>query len=275
MVPAQENYSRAFDHVEEAFDRLDTALWGPVSQETVALSDPRPGEHVLDACCGNGASALPAARRVGPTGTVWGVDTSERQIRAARDRCAAEGLGWARFTVADATALPPRPFGYDLVQCVLGIFFFPEMTTGTEHLLAQARPGGRVALTIWQKGAMETVARHLIAAVEPIAPAVAEAAATRAERAEIYRIDTPPVFTRWLEERGLEEVAVTIRPYSVQLTDDLAWDLVIGSGFRALLADLGDRQVEQVRKDYLERLHAHGVGRVDATTLVGMGRTRQ
>ena len=50
-----------------------------------------------------------------------------------------------------------------MVQCVLGIFFFPDMASGTEHLAALLRPGGRVALTIWRHGSLAEVGKRLAA----------------------------------------------------------------------------------------------------------------
>lgn len=57
---------------------------------------------------------------------------------------------------------------YDVVQCALGVFFFPDMTMGTEHLISLARTHGRVALTIWQEGAIEALTPHLRAAREQV-----------------------------------------------------------------------------------------------------------
>jgi len=66
----------SFDPAAADFSRLSTPLWDRVGQATVQVSKPEPGEWVLDACCGDGASAIPAARLVGPTGHVDAVDLS-------------------------------------------------------------------------------------------------------------------------------------------------------------------------------------------------------
>lgn len=261
----------AFEDASAAFDRLHTLLWEPVSRASVLISQPRPGERVLDACCGTGASALPTARLVGPTGHVHGVDLAEKQIAAAARRARAGNLSWARFTVADATTLPPAAPDSDLVQCVLGIFFFPDLLTGTEHLIDQARPFGRATLTIWNRGAIELVGRLLLAAVLPLKPQLAQWAQAQ-KSAGINRINTAPAFTGWLGERGLKQVQVHTRPHAVSLTPTVAWDLVIGSGFRALLEGLDPAQVAQVRRSYLQELATHEITRIDATTLIGTGR---
>ncbi|WP_260478999.1 methyltransferase domain-containing protein [Kibdelosporangium aridum] len=54
---------------------------------TVAVAGPKPGDRVLDACCGAGASAVPAARLVGPEGVVDAVDLSGAMVDALRRLC--------------------------------------------------------------------------------------------------------------------------------------------------------------------------------------------
>ena len=50
------------------------------------------GQSVLDLCCGTGASALPAARAVGPTCEVLGIDIAESLLAKARYRARQQGL---------------------------------------------------------------------------------------------------------------------------------------------------------------------------------------
>lgn len=174
--------------------------------------------------------------------------------------------------MADATAPPLTIQGYDLVRWALGIFFFPDPVTGTEHLMAQARPGGRAALTIWRRGAIEPVGRHLPAALLPWEPHPVDWAQAQQDAA-ISRIDTLPTFAQWLGARGLHRVLVHTHSHTADPPATVAWDLVIGSGFRALLEGLNPAQVDRVRQASLQELAAHGVDWIDATTLIGTGRT--
>ncbi|GEC03538.1 hypothetical protein SSP24_11930 [Streptomyces spinoverrucosus] len=62
----------------ESFDRLFSALWSPIGAATVKAAQLRPGAHVFDACCGSGASAIPAAEQVGP----HGVNAADKPVLA-------------------------------------------------------------------------------------------------------------------------------------------------------------------------------------------------
>ncbi|GAA4736572.1 class I SAM-dependent methyltransferase [Modestobacter marinus] len=252
----------AFDRAAVDFSRLSPLLWDPVGAATVAVSAPAAGERVLDACCGDGASAIPAARRVGGTGAVDAVDLSGPMVGLLRERAA--GLPQLTAHQADVTSWPGT--GYDVVQCVLGAFFFPDMAAGTDHLVGRVRPGGRVAVTIWHRDAMVAAGRAIAGA----------AAAERGERAQVPRASSavqqlgdPDAFGAWLTARGLEQVAVSVAAHAVEATEEALWLLVLGSGFRGLLTELDDAAVDRVRGRYLEQLV--GGPAIDATTLVGFG----
>lgn len=246
--------------------RLAPLLWDPIAAATLSRSRPVPGERVLDACCGTGPSALGAAVAVGGGGAVDAVDLSAASIvqlqRAARD---AGHLPQLEAHVADATVWPGR--GYDLVQCVLGVFFFSDPAAGTEHLVRCARPGGRVAVTTWTTDALRSAGQALVRAVEQVrggAPV-----GVPAPSAVARSLGHESALRLWARARGLSGITVTRHELSVPAEDDALWLLVRGSGFRGLLAGLTTAQVEQVRGRYLASL-AEGPA-VDATFLVAVG----
>lgn len=146
----------AFDAASADCDTLTAHLWGPVGADTMMLASPRPGESVLDACCGTGASAILTAQLVGATGHVDAVDQSAAMVEILRGHATRPPLPQLRATQADMTGWTQG--GYDLVQCVLGIFFLPDMAAGTRRVVSHCRPGGRIAFTIWRAGAVETPA---------------------------------------------------------------------------------------------------------------------
>ncbi|GAA1185606.1 class I SAM-dependent methyltransferase [Nesterenkonia xinjiangensis] len=258
-----ERFTRAFSTATSDFDRLGEHLWRPIGDATVTRSAPRPGEKVLDLCCGNGASAIPAARLVAPDGRVDAVDLSQALLDELEKH--AHGLQNVTAVQADATSWEQQ--GYDLVQCVLGIFFFPDMTSGTEHVISRARPGGRVALTIWRRGAVETAGRHLQQSIAAVTGVAAEPRPPHL----IDDINTPEAYQEWLLARGLMEPEVTVEERSIPMTSEIAWLVITGSGFAGMLAGLDAADVDRVREAYLTSLQTEGVERLDVSTLIGTG----
>jgi ubiquinone/menaquinone biosynthesis C-methylase UbiE len=71
-------YATTADH----FDDPALSFWDRFGRETVKRIVLRPGDQVLDACCGTGASALPAAHVVGSAGRVLGLMSPSRHWRS-------------------------------------------------------------------------------------------------------------------------------------------------------------------------------------------------
>ncbi|WP_400996941.1 class I SAM-dependent methyltransferase [Agromyces sp. GXQ0307] len=256
-----------FTDAAPTFTALDESMWDPISRATVLRAAPRFDERVLDACAGAGASALPTAELVGPGGLVDAVDRSEAMLATLRERAGAH-VPWLRVHEADATTWPYT--GYDLVQCVLGVFFFEDVSAGVEHLVQCARPGGRVALTVWADGAFEPLPELLASALpadDPRVPPLDED-----DSPVMPGAGTAGGLAHWLAERGLVDVRAEAVPRHLDLAPEIAWALVVGTGMRAMLGDLDDETVEGVRERYLAAVAERDVASVDITTLIGIGR---
>src|SRR3954463_1439852 len=87
-LKAATTYNAAADH----FDDGPLAFWDRYGRRTIDRLSLAPGASVLDVGCGSGASAVPAAIRVGPQGRVIGIDLAERLLAIARSKSAAQHL---------------------------------------------------------------------------------------------------------------------------------------------------------------------------------------
>ncbi|GGU27355.1 class I SAM-dependent methyltransferase [Lentzea flava] len=254
----------AFDAAAADFTALGEHLWEPIGSATVAIAGLQPGDRVLDACCGTGASAIPAARVVGPSGHVDAVDLSGPMVDELRRRSG--DLPQLHAHRSDVTAWTTGD--YDVVQSALGIFFFPDMTAGTDHLIGLARPGGRVVFTIWRGDAMAAAGRRL-------GRAIAEATNTPPAPPRpphlIDQVNQAGTFAAWLTERGLDDVDVTVHEHALTMTPEVAWLVIVGSGFRGGLEKVPADRRDAVREIYLASLLDDGEPELDATTLIGTG----
>jgi SAM-dependent methyltransferase len=255
-------------HVE--FAVLSPLLWEPAATATLALSKPRPGERVLDVCCGAGASAIPSAEAVGTGGRVDAIDLAGALLDAGRAEAARRGLHQLRFVQADATTWLPESHGdgsYDLVQCVYGIFFLPDMDAGAAHLVSLLRPGGRLAITTWQSGAISPVPELLVQAVTEVGQGPPE----QLTRPPVERINTPDLLASWLTGLGLRDVEVIEVPRQVVMDERNAWALIMGGGLRALVMGMDAGTTERVRIRFIELLAHRELWSLNANSLAGIG----
>ena len=108
---------------------------------------------MLDVACGPGTVTFLAAERVGSSGKVMGIDLSTGQLAQARRHAAESGCSNVEFREMDAEALDFPDASFDVVLCSFGIQFFPRPGFFLEQAQRAMRPGGRIGVATWQRGA--------------------------------------------------------------------------------------------------------------------------
>ena len=131
---AKKRAAATYNAAADFYDYPTNTFWERYGRRTIERLGLARGARVLDVCCGSGASALPAAQAVGPTGSVVGVDLAENLLKLARTKASQLGLTNSEFRSGDLTALPFPDGSFDAVVCVFGIFFVPDMEAAVREL---------------------------------------------------------------------------------------------------------------------------------------------
>ncbi|MCX5041817.1 class I SAM-dependent methyltransferase [Aldersonia sp. NBC_00410] len=271
----QSEFAAVFNAGRDSFIRNTPLIWGPTGQALAYQLQLRPGETVLDFCCGAGSSAIPAAMAVGPTGRVHGIDLADDLLEEGRLVASQRALQNVDFVATDATLWEPPSSvpdaGYDALSSSYGVFFLPDMDRAVHRLLGLLRPGGRFGVSVWRSGSLsaftgpyfEVLGRY---SDEEPARRTVDAGAAR-DRAT--KLDTIEHLTEWLTRIGGS--AVTVRELSafVPATEQVCWDMVAGSALRGTLAKFDGETVARIRDDYLSLLVERDVHTIDLGTLIG------
>jgi demethylmenaquinone methyltransferase/2-methoxy-6-polyprenyl-1,4-benzoquinol methylase len=140
-LPA-EGVQRMFDRIAPVYDLMNRVMtagldrrWRRIAVEQAV----RPGDRVLDACCGTGDLAI-AARTHG-AGDVVGLDFSKQMLDRARGKEPA--IEWVQ---GDALALPFPDGSFDAATVGFGIRNVDDLVAGVRELRRVLRPGGRLAI---------------------------------------------------------------------------------------------------------------------------------
>ncbi|WP_138735094.1 class I SAM-dependent methyltransferase [Modestobacter excelsi] len=119
-------------------------VYGAMTGAWLDAAGVRPGMRVADLGCGPGDVALAAARRVGPTGSVVGVDDAARPLVRARRRAEEERLATVTFERGDVLSWEPA----EPLDAVVGRFILmhlPDPVAAVVRAAKLVRPGGIVA----------------------------------------------------------------------------------------------------------------------------------
>ena len=260
---AARTYGAAADH----YRRPALGFWDRFGAATVSRLRLAPGSGVLDLCCGAGASAIPAARAVGPGGRVLGIDIAAPQLELARARAAGEGLANVEFRYGDATRTGLPDAGFDAVVCVFGVFFAPDMAAFVRDMWRLVRPGGVLAVTTWGPGLFEPANSEFWRCVGEAQPALFKAFNPWDE------ITTPAALAGLFSRAGVPHPAVAAVTGEHHLDHpDGFWDVVLGSGYRATVDALGPEQREQVRERLLAGLRSRAVRSLRTDVVFGTAR---
>jgi len=109
-----------------------------------ALGEIQPGERVVDCGSGAGADALIAARLVGPSGRVIGIDMTPEMLAKARASAAEAGLTNVEFREGILEALPVETGWADVVISNGVLNLVPDKAAALAEMYRVLRPGGRL-----------------------------------------------------------------------------------------------------------------------------------
>jgi SAM-dependent methyltransferase len=184
--------------VAEAYERYIGRWSEPVAAEFVAWLDLADGLRWLDVGCGTGALSRAIAASAAPAG-VHGIDRSDGFVELARERARpGDGQG---FSTGDALDLPIDDATFDVAVSGLVVNFLPDHARAVSELRRAVRPGGTVALYVWDYADGMELIRYFWDAAATIDPAAIEL-----DEGRRFPICRPDALEELFRQAGLDRV---------------------------------------------------------------------
>jgi SAM-dependent methyltransferase len=197
---------------------------------------------------------------------VLGVELAEHLLALPRSKSNERRLTNVEFRSGDMTQLPFDEGSFDVVVCVFGIFFVPDMEVAVRELRRVVRVGGKVAITTWGPRFFEPATTEFWNSVRNVRP-------------DLYkgfnpwdRISDVDSVRSLLEAAGLDDVEAVAESGSqpVNSPEDW-WAMVMGSGYRGTVEQLAPADRERVRSENLDFFHRTSLRSLESNVVYATG----
>ncbi len=154
-------------HAPRAYDWLVRALTlgreGTLRRRILDLAELKPGDSVLDIGSGTGTLLLAAADRVGPSGSLQGIEPSAEMMAHAQRKAQARHVS-VIFREGSADTLPFADASFDAAFCTLVFHHLPAamQATAIGEMCRVLKPGGRLILVDLQPPGKVSAAMSLV-----------------------------------------------------------------------------------------------------------------
>jgi ubiquinone/menaquinone biosynthesis C-methylase UbiE len=263
---AQDRAAFTYNAAADFFDASPLGFWDYFGCRTIELASLPRGSRVLDVCCGTGASALPAAEAVGPTGKIIGVDLAKELLELARRKAVQQRLGNIKFEVGEMLSLRFPTESFDAVVCVFGIFFVPDMPRAVSELWSRIRPGGKLAMTTWGPNFFQPGSDAFWRSIKDVRP-------------DLFkgfnpwdRINDPDSLTKIFDEAGIAppKIVPENRLHPINSAEDW-WTIVLGSGYRGTIEQLTLAERQKVKGANLAFIRNEKISAIETNVLYALG----
>jgi len=262
---AQDRAAFTYNAAADCFDASPLSFWEYFGRRTIYLASLPLGSRVLDVCCGTGASALPAAEVVGPTGKVIGVDLATQLLELARTKASQRRLANMEFEVGDMLSMRFPTASFDAVICVFGIFFVPDMAKAMSELWSRVRPGGKLAVTTWASNFCKPASDAFWRSIKNVRPDLHKGFNPW------DRIDSPESLRAVFDQAGVGSPTITRedRLHPINSAEDW-WTIVLGSGYRGTVEQLNLAERQKVQEANLAFIHDEKVSAIETNVLYAL-----
>jgi ubiquinone/menaquinone biosynthesis C-methylase UbiE len=239
-----------FNSVADTYDNIK--LLQGTAEQMVEYAKLSSGQRVLDVACATGFSTMPAARAVGDTGKVVGIDIADKLLEVARTKARSAGLSNLEYRVGDAEVLEFEDASFDAVICASSIFLLRDIPGALEEWHRVLKAGGTIAFSSFEKDHLQPVSGLLYAHLVRY-----EGRVPMGQQPE-GKTDTPGKCRELLKDAGFEKIKIITEQMGSYLQDAMAcWNEVSYPIVRLRRTRFSPDDFEKFKAEYFAEVDAH------------------
>ena len=210
-------------------------------------------ENALDIASGTGEPALTIAQLL-KSGKITLTDLSEDMLTVAQENAAKKGITNSAIQTCDVCELPFDDNSFDTISCRFGFMFFPDMQLATREMYRVLKPGGRIAVSVWDtpdKNFWVTAIGGTINKNMQIPPPPPEAPG-------MFRCAPTGLIKNLFEQAGLKNVTESATSSQLNVrTADTYWEMMtdVAAPFVAALSKADDQMRTKIKSEVYDVLN--------------------
>jgi len=244
----------------------------PMGNEIIRLLDPKDNNVVLDVAGGTGEPGLTIATKL-HGGKVIITDLAADMLAIAREKAAKRGIEDIETLESDACDLPFNDNTFDAISCRFGFMFFPDMLLAAKEMVRVLKPGGKIAVSVWNVPEKNFWVTAIMAAIsknmelplpQPGAPGM-------------FRCAQEGLIADLFLQAGLKNIYQEEVPGKLNCkTFDNYWEMQteVAAPIVASLGNADDRLKEKIKREVYESItqkYPDGVINIDSSALIIYG----
>lgn len=256
-----------FDTVAESYDHPSLQFFHQTARLMLSHLTPAPDAIWVDIATGTGMVALEAAAHL-PSGSVTGIDLSHGMLDQARAKAQARQLDNVTFRQMDLDEMDLAKDHFDIATCSFGLFFMDDMESAMRRIAHTVKPGGRIAISSFAGTAFAPFSTIFLSLYEEFGKQVPPLS--------WKRLADIPAIEKVFRAAGITEISYHHEPLGYALQSEQQWwDIVWNAGFRGLLNQLSDTELEAFKAQHMGKIHElcrKGENWLDTSVIVAIGR---
>jgi len=219
------------------------------AERLVVYAKLSPGQQILDVACGTGLATMAAAKVVGDTGRVIGIDIANKWLDVAKEKAASADQSNIEYHVGDAEVLEFDDRCFDVIICASSIFYFKDIPKALQEWHRVLKAGGTVAFTSFGERIWQPILQPLGACLSkydnqpPPIPFF------------IDRTNTPEKCRELLKSAGFEEIDIITEQLDCQYPNTEAyWQEIALSFVSPRLARLNSDDLQRFKAEHLSEM---------------------